>query len=834
MEVKMKKNSEENESASLPVKMSDFKPRIDKYRCQYCGYTSRNCNNVDDHVNTQHEMKEWFKCKICKYVTLHHRQMKLHLNRHHKLKVVGAEIRKLIVKDLKEILKRKKAMINRKNVKTKIGKMPEFTPIDEENFKPRKYSEICQYCDYRSRSKENVDEHVNACHEMIHWYQCNQCPYVTLLKCSLRCHVLTMHNQKLTSTFINDLIIKDQVKIDHLKKSNILKKKRKDEFLKIPLEQLSKESKFIPIDNADFKPRIYPLICQYCGFSGKAREIIDNHINSHHEFTTWFKCDECDYAALCSRSIKRHFIVQHLTRNVNKDKIEKLLVKDQKEIDQLKRKWTGKKQVQNTGNKQFSKLLHDRQMCKESKFIAIDRLDFKPRLHPRICQYCGFTTKSNHDTTCHVNSFHEMTDWYQCDCCDYASLTIDHLRSHLKSKHSKDISKDRPESCLIKDQEVIDCLQSKKIQLKKSREELSMLLPEELSNKSKYLPVDKVNFKPRVNLQICQYCGFSRKNAYHINEHVNIWHEMITWYKCAKCKCAFLSTSQLRIHLQNVHSVENITEEKLRKCIIKNKDEIRQLKKMRIKVIKNQEKGAKPVYEIVEKVRQMIPPDVFKFKPRTDPNVCQYCGYFNRKIKTIDFHVNAKHEMIIWYKCNLCALSSTNNTIFKRHFSKIHNKMVASSEMAMSMITDLEEICDLRKYKTDKSNYNSRKTALNSDSFERGKEVESQADDSDDEDCFQSESDDGSDTNINALIKLKALSVVLQRLDIPITKDYYVSGNEKVNPSSTGDIEKEETLLNEDDNEVKEEIAWENEDSDEYNKDALDGLDEEWLTGASW
>ena len=364
---KMKKNRQENKSASLPVKISDFQPRIDKYTCQYCGYTSRNCDNVDVHVNTQHEMQEWFKCMICKYVTLNYKQMKIHLHCYHKLKVAKAEVRKLIIKDLKEILEHKKAIINKKNLKTKIGKKSEFIPIDEENFKLRKYSKICQYCDYRSHS-QNVDEHVNACHEMIHWYQCNQCPYVTLQKCSLRGHVLTMHNQKLTSTFINDLIIKDQVKIDHLKKSNILKKKRKDEFSKIPSEQLSKESKFIPIDNADFKPRIYPLICQYCSFSRKSKQQIDVHVNSHHEFTTWFKCDECDYAALLSRSIKSHLIVQHLGRNVNKDKIEKLLVKDQKEIDQLKKKWTEKKQVQKADNKQFSELLQDQQMYREDYF----------------------------------------------------------------------------------------------------------------------------------------------------------------------------------------------------------------------------------------------------------------------------------------------------------------------------------------------------------------------------------------------------------------------------------------------------------------------------------
>ena len=126
--------------------------------------------------------------------------MRLHLNCNHKLKVVAAEIRKLIIKDLKEILEHKKAIINKKSLKTKIGKKSEFIPIDEENFKPRKYLKICQYCDYGSCSKKNVDKHVNACHEMIRWYQCNQCPYVTLLKCSLWAHVQTLHNQRLTST----------------------------------------------------------------------------------------------------------------------------------------------------------------------------------------------------------------------------------------------------------------------------------------------------------------------------------------------------------------------------------------------------------------------------------------------------------------------------------------------------------------------------------------------------------------------------------------------------------------------------------------------------------
>ena len=68
--------------------------------------------------------------------------------------------------------------------------------------------------------------------------------------------------------------------------------------------------------------------------------------------------------------------------------------------------------------------------------------------------------------------------------------------------------------------------------------------------------------------------------------------------------------------------------------------------------------------------------------------------------------------MIIWYKYNLCGISSTDNNILKSHFSNIHNKTFPHVEMPMSVITDLEEICHLGNYKTGKSNYNPRRSAL--------------------------------------------------------------------------------------------------------------------------
>ena len=219
----MKKNSQEGISAPVPVKKSDFKPRVDKYACQYCEYKGSS-RNVDVHVKSQHEMQEWFKCMICKHVSLRNDHMILHLGRHHKSKVDREEINKLIIKDPNEILKHKKAMIKKRNLKT-IGKKTKFIPIDKDNFKQRKDSKICQYCDYRN-NKCKVDEHVNGCHEMNQWYQCGHCPYATLFKDILKVHVLRVHDQKLTNQIFHELIIKDQEKIDQLKREKIRKKKR--------------------------------------------------------------------------------------------------------------------------------------------------------------------------------------------------------------------------------------------------------------------------------------------------------------------------------------------------------------------------------------------------------------------------------------------------------------------------------------------------------------------------------------------------------------------------------------------------------------------------------
>ena len=88
-------NNESQEESELfvPLKESDFKPRLNKNVCPYCGYTSGNKTSIDKHINSKHEMSIWYKCKYCKHASTDSCVMILHIKRHHKFQVNFEDIR---------------------------------------------------------------------------------------------------------------------------------------------------------------------------------------------------------------------------------------------------------------------------------------------------------------------------------------------------------------------------------------------------------------------------------------------------------------------------------------------------------------------------------------------------------------------------------------------------------------------------------------------------------------------------------------------------------------------------------------------------------------------
>ena len=241
----------------VPLEESDFKPRLYKNICQYCGYTSGLKTDVDRHINSQHEMKIWYKCKYCKYASVEGHVMKLHIKRNHKYLFNSDEIKDLIIDDPKEIRCLKKSQIEKRRLHRKVGPS-NFMPIEEKDFKPREHPYSCQYCDFKHpKNRKIVDNHVNYVHEMTRWYQCSDCKYASLAKQDLRMHIITHHKQYPDNSSLEGFLIKDEKIVEHLKHMRIKKKIQKSKTNSM-LSPKDYSRNFVPIDKADFKPRTNP------------------------------------------------------------------------------------------------------------------------------------------------------------------------------------------------------------------------------------------------------------------------------------------------------------------------------------------------------------------------------------------------------------------------------------------------------------------------------------------------------------------------------------------------------------------------------------------------
>ena len=209
-------------------------------------------------------------------------------------------------------------------------------------------------------------------------------------------------------------------------------------------------------------------------------------------------------------------------------------------------------------------------------FAPLEELKFKPKLHPNECQYCGFTNKRKINVDKHINSQHEMSIWYKCNYCEYASVHgTDLVKQHIKKIHKLQVGHAEISKWMVKDPREIGRL--KKSQMERTRYKNKRKL-------SNFKPIDIFDFKPSENPYSCQYCEYKckwRSNSATLI-HVNVNHEMTDWYQCSDCTYVCLSTVELRYHMIRCHD-KYPSSKCLDSNIIKDGRVIQQLRDARIK-----------------------------------------------------------------------------------------------------------------------------------------------------------------------------------------------------------------------------------------------------------
>ena len=459
-----------------------------------------------------------------------------------------------------------------------------------------------------------------------------------------------------------------------------------------------------PLERWQFNPRTNKHVCQYCGFHHRKVGVVDRHVNTQHEMISWYKCELCCQSYLGHVSVYRHLNLVHHTKE---KKFEKII--DEKEIEAL-RKSVAERPVKkrrdelNLLNAEKDAETARRDSSLPENTAPLQRCQFKPRINKYVCQYCGFHNRLHNNVDKHVNAQHEMTTWYKCKVCQQSYVNRSTLYRHLQKIHHTSEKKFE----ILKDEKEIEDLRKSMIEkrMKRRTDELNLFqidkdaeaIQGNSSESQNVKHLERVQFKPRTNKFVCQYCGFHSRKISTVDRHVNSHHEMTTWYKCKLCHFSSVDHSTVYSHLKRVHHTtekmfELISDEEEIEALRKSRAASR-MKRRRDKLnFLNIEKDAETAHKDSSDPKYITPLERWQFKPRTNRYVCQYCGYHCIRVREVDQHVNTQHEMTSWFKCKLCHQSCLTHVLAYSHLKTVHH----TKEKQFEMINDEEEIEALRK-----------------------------------------------------------------------------------------------------------------------------------------
>ena len=242
----------------------------DVYSCQYCKeFTTTYKEVLKVHINAKHTKKIKYNCEICDFESHHDKAVKRHVKTVHE------------------------------------GKKPHYGWIK------------CDYCPYED-VRRNVEDHINAIHTKIIEYKCENCDHKTFCRQSLRLHA-NLHNDSKT---FNCAYPECEYKTKHKRvlKEHVNFKHEQSEIYSCDIcdfETYVKSSLRRHFRVAHEKRITKNFACPKCDFVTNSRTRLQNHINGNHTKNILYKCEQCVYATFHSESLKTHINTRHkLNREV--------------------------------------------------------------------------------------------------------------------------------------------------------------------------------------------------------------------------------------------------------------------------------------------------------------------------------------------------------------------------------------------------------------------------------------------------------------------------------------------------------------------------------------